>query len=99
MAQSAAIHHKAAELGKLAVRMTTEAGSGHPSTGLALAHLASALMYRQMRWDPADPWQPSADRLVLSAGTRGSDNLRRSWGGGGPIWVPRSVKTRSKPTR
>ncbi|GMU22268.1 MAG: transketolase [Phycisphaerae bacterium] len=48
--------------------MTTAAGSGHPSSALSLAHLVSALMYRQMRWDPADPWNPGNDRLVLSEG-------------------------------
>src|SRR5207237_1364905 len=44
------------------------AGSGHPSTGLSLAHLVTMLMYHQMRWDPKDPWNPSSDRLVLSEG-------------------------------
>ena len=68
MALAAAVHQKAAQLGKLAVRMTAEAGSGHPSSGLSLAHIVTYLMYRQMRWDPADPWHPTADRLVLSEG-------------------------------
>jgi transketolase len=68
MALAAAIHHKAAELGKLAVRMTAKAGSGHPSSALSLAHIVVHLMYRQMRWDPANPWHPAADRLVLSEG-------------------------------
>ncbi len=63
-----AIHAKAVELGKHAVRMTTEAGSGHPSTALALSHIIAELMYRQMRYDPADPWNPANDRLVLSIG-------------------------------
>jgi transketolase len=62
------IHRKAAELGKLVVRMTAVAGSGHPSSGLSLAHLVTELMYRQMRYDPANPWHPTADRLVLSQG-------------------------------
>jgi len=61
-------HHKAVELGKLVVRMTTAAGSGHPSTALALAHIIVELMYRRMRYDPADPWNSSNDRLVLSLG-------------------------------
>ncbi len=68
MALAAAIHRKAAELGKSAVRMTAKAGSGHPSSGLSLAHIVTYLMYRQMRYDPADPWHPTADRLVLSEG-------------------------------
>ncbi|MCK4342765.1 MAG: transketolase, partial [Phycisphaerae bacterium] len=68
MASTAAIHRMAAELGKLVVRMTTQAGSGHPSSGLSLAHLVTYLMYEQMRYDPANPWEATADRLVLSEG-------------------------------
>src|SRR4051812_21454739 len=63
-----AVNRKAIELGKLSVEMTTSAGSGHPSTALSLAHLVSVLMYHQMKWSPADPWDLSADRLVLSEG-------------------------------
>src|SRR3954471_5535303 len=68
MSLQAAINRKAIDLGKLSVEMTTAAGSGHPSTALSLAHLVTVLMYRQMRWDPKDPWNPYADRLVLSEG-------------------------------
>ena len=68
MSFAAAVHKKAIEIGKLSVEMTTAAGSGHPSTALSLAHLTTVLMYHQMRWDPADPWSPTADRLVLSEG-------------------------------
>ncbi len=49
------IHAKAIEIGKLAVRATTAAGSGHPTTALSLAHLMAVLMYRVMRWDPERP--------------------------------------------
>lgn len=65
---AAAMQRKAAQLGKLVVRMTAKAGSGHPSSALSLVHLVTHLMYRQMRYDPADPWHPTADRLVLSEG-------------------------------
>lgn len=68
MSNAAAVHRKAAELGKLTLRMTALAGAGHPSSGLSLAHLVVELLYRQMRYDPADPWNPGADRLVLSEG-------------------------------
>jgi len=61
-------HAKAVELGKHVVRMTTAAGSGHPSSALALSHIIVELMYRQMRYDPKDPWNPGNDRLVLSVG-------------------------------
>src|SRR5579883_2101352 len=62
------IHAKAIELGKLAVRATTAAGSGHPTSALSLAHLVAVLMYRVMRWDPARPSDLGNDRLVLSEG-------------------------------
>ena len=68
MSFTSAVHKKAIDLGKLSVEMTTAAGSGHPSTALSLAHLVTELMYHQMRWDPKDPWNPAADRLVLSEG-------------------------------
>jgi transketolase len=63
-----AVNAKAIEIGKLSVEITTSAGSGHPSTALSLAHLITVLMYHQMRYDPKDPWNPAADRLVLSEG-------------------------------
>ena len=63
-----AVQAKAIELGKLAVRATTAAGSGHPTTALSLAHLVTVLMYRVMRWDPTQPAAPGSDRLVLSEG-------------------------------
>jgi transketolase N-terminal domain/subunit len=63
---SLAVQAKAIELGKLAVRATTAAGTGHPTTALSLAHLVAVLMYRVMRLDPRRPAAPGADRLVLS---------------------------------
>src|ERR1044071_803873 len=68
MSFESAVHCKAIELGKLSVEMTTAAGSGHPSSALSLAHLVTVLLYHQMRWDPKDPWNLAADRLVLSEG-------------------------------
>lgn len=63
-----AIEAKAVKLGKYVLESTTKAESGHPSSGLALAHLVTCLMYKQMRWDPQDPWNPNNDRFVLSEG-------------------------------
>ena len=68
MDQSQEIARKAVALSKLVLRMTTHAGSGHPSSSLSLVHLVTALMYRIMKYDPQDPWNPSNDRLVLSEG-------------------------------
>jgi transketolase len=62
------LHAKAIDLGRLAIRATTAAGSGHPTTALSLSHLVAVLMYRVMRWTPADPGNRASDRLVLSEG-------------------------------
>ena len=63
-----AVRYKAIELARHVVWMTAEAGSGHPSSALGLAHLTTVLMYHQMRHDAANPWNPRNDRLVLSEG-------------------------------
>ncbi|MFQ5463687.1 MAG: thiamine pyrophosphate-dependent enzyme, partial [Phycisphaerae bacterium] len=68
MSATSTAHAKAVELGKHVVRMTTAAGSGHPSSALALGHIVSELMYKHMRYDPCDPWNDRNDRLVLSIG-------------------------------
>lgn len=65
---SQAVHAKAIEIGKLAIKATTSAGSGHPTTALSLAHVTAVLMYRIMRWDPTHPGAEGSDRLVLSEG-------------------------------
>ena len=68
MAFVTSVHAKAISLIKLSVEMTTAAGSGHPTSAASLAHLVTVLMYAHMRYDPAYPHHPAADRLVLSEG-------------------------------
>ncbi|MCP4708633.1 MAG: transketolase [Planctomycetes bacterium] len=68
MADVKQLNGKIVKLGKQTIKMCTVAGSGHPSSGLSLLHITTALMYRVMRYDPADPWNKAADRLVLSEG-------------------------------
>lgn len=62
------VHAKAIELTKISLRMTAEAGSGHPTSAASLAHLVTLLMYQHMRYDPARPARRGSDRLVLSEG-------------------------------
>jgi len=62
------ISNKAIFLCKLVLKMTTHAGSGHPSSSLSIAHIITALMYKIMKYDLNDPWNPANDRLVLSEG-------------------------------
>jgi transketolase len=47
------LHAKEIDLGRLAIRATTSAGNGHPTTALSLAHLVTVLMYRVTRRTPA----------------------------------------------
>jgi transketolase len=68
MAFQASVQAKAIELIKLAIEMTTAAGSGHPSSAASLAHIVAVLLYHHMRHDPAEPDHAVADRLVLSEG-------------------------------
>jgi transketolase len=50
------------------LRMTTAAGSGHPTSCLSCAEIVAALFFHEMRWDPADPEARNVDRFVLSKG-------------------------------
>ncbi|MCP4379613.1 MAG: hypothetical protein GY794_26020, partial [bacterium] len=68
MAEYKALDGKAIKLARQIVKMCTASGSGHPSTALSLLHITTALMYRVMRYDPKNPWNKGADRLVLSEG-------------------------------
>jgi transketolase len=68
MVFQASVHAKAIELIQLAIEMTTAAGSGHPTSAASLAHIVTVLMYHHMRYVPADPDHPTADRLVISEG-------------------------------
>lgn len=58
----------ARKLRRLVIRMTTEAGSGHPSSCLSCAEIVAALFFHEMRWDPTDPQARNVDALVLSKG-------------------------------
>jgi transketolase len=51
-----------------AIRCTTAAGSGHPSSALSAADLAAVLLVQHLRYDPSDPHHPGNDRFVLSKG-------------------------------
>jgi transketolase len=50
------------------LRMTTAAGSGHPTTCLSAADLVACLFFREMRWKTADPNDPANDEFILSKG-------------------------------
>src|SRR5262249_18508805 len=58
----------ARKLRRLVIRMTTEAGSGHPTSCMSCADIVSALFFREMRWDPRNPGARNVDAFVLSKG-------------------------------
>jgi len=68
MSFEAAVHAQAIDLDRMALQMTAEAGSGHPSSAMSLGHIVTVLMFHTMRWSPDYPDYPSSDRLVLSEG-------------------------------
>lgn len=68
MSFSPFVHDRCIELGKEVLRMTTGAGSGHPSSALSIMHIVVTLTHDVMRYDPTDPWHDGNDRLVLSEG-------------------------------
>jgi transketolase len=63
-----ALREKARLLRIHSLRMTTRAGSGHPTTCLSAADIVSVLFFHAMRFNPSRPDAPDADRFVLSKG-------------------------------
>ena len=50
------------------LKMTTRAGSGHPTTCLSAADLVACLFFDEMRYDIRDAGNPANDEFVLSKG-------------------------------
>ena len=50
------------------IEMTTEAGSGHPSTSLSSVEIVAALHFSRMRWNPQNSGWEDRDRFVISKG-------------------------------
>jgi transketolase len=50
------------------LRMTTAAGSGHPTSCLSAAELVAATFFYAMKMDVPNPNSPGSDRFVLSKG-------------------------------
>ena len=58
----------AAQLCVDSIRASTAAGSGHPTSSMSAAHLASVLFSDHLRFDVDDPKNTANDRFVLSKG-------------------------------
>jgi transketolase len=63
-----ALQKIAARLRISSLMMTTNAGSGHPTTCLSMAEIAACLFFGEMRFNPEDPEDWGNDELVLSKG-------------------------------
>ena len=68
MNRIAALEKIAARLRIHSLKMTSQAGSGHPTTCLSMAELAACLFFSEMRFNPRDPEDWGNDELVLSKG-------------------------------
>lgn len=84
---------RAGRLREHSLRATSEAGSGHPSSCLSAADLVAALFFDVMRYDPADPGNPSADRFVLSKG-HAAPLLYAAWAEAGALPLERLLTLR-----
>jgi transketolase len=62
------IEEKARLLRIHSMRMTTAAGSGHPTSCLSAAELMAAVFFHAMKFDPKNPNAIEGDRFVLSKG-------------------------------
>ena len=50
------------------LRMTTKAGSGHPTSSLSAADIMTALFFNKLRFDLKNPQNPANDRVIFSKG-------------------------------
>ncbi len=62
------LEHKAYKLRVESLRMTTQAGSGHPTSALSAADIVAALFFYGMRFDPDNIHNPNNDHFILSKG-------------------------------
>jgi len=60
---------QATDIRELIIRITTEAGSGHPTSSLSATEVVTALYFGGfMKYDPKKPSDPDRDRFILSKG-------------------------------
>jgi transketolase len=50
------------------IETTAAAKSGHPTSSASAAEIVATLFFHEMRYDPKNPKDVNADRLVLSKG-------------------------------
>jgi transketolase len=62
------IYEKAKAIRKGILKLTYEAGSGHPGGSLSIADILAVLYFHEMRINPLNPQDSNRDRFVLSKG-------------------------------
>jgi transketolase len=62
------LEHKAYKMRVSSLQMTTQAGSGHPTSALSAADIVSAIFFYAMQFDPKNFNNPNNDRFILSKG-------------------------------
>lgn len=62
------LKHRAAQCRRHVVRMVRSSGCGHLGGAMSCLDIITALYFRTMRIDPANPSWPERDRFILSAG-------------------------------
>ncbi len=77
------------------IRSTTKAGSGHPTTCLSAADLASVLFFHSLRFDVTDVDLPVNDRFVLSKG-HAAPLLYAAWAEAGAFPVDHLMTLRER---
>src|SRR5688572_2422025 len=75
------------------LRSTSEAGSGHPTSCMSAADLTAAIFFYAMRYDVANPKNPTNDRFVLSKG-HAAPLLYAAWAEAGAFPVERTLTLR-----
>lgn len=81
-----ALRETATRLRRHCITMTSEAGSGHPTSCLSAADLVAVLFSEVLRFDVAHPANPRNDRVVFSKG-HAAPLLYAAWAEAGAIPV------------
>ncbi len=68
MEQTKALQQIARKLRIHSMKMTTAAGSGHPTTCLSMAELTACLFFGEMQYNIDDPFDWANDEFILSKG-------------------------------
>ncbi len=92
------VRELAAQLRVDAIRCSTEAGSGHPTSSLSAADLMAVLLAAHFRYEVANPKNPANDHLIFSKG-HASPLFYALWKAAGAITDPELLTFRKLGSR